>query len=85
MIAPDYIGFDYSDAPNANEFEYTFDNLAEHVEELLSRVLGQRSCTFANPDFVGKPEEAPSQLATIKFHVVVIRPQLFGPAPDKAI
>ena len=31
VIAPDYIGFGYSDAPDANEFEYTFDNLAEHV------------------------------------------------------
>ena len=35
VIAPDYIGFGYSDAPNTNEFKYTFDNLAEHVEELL--------------------------------------------------
>jgi pimeloyl-ACP methyl ester carboxylesterase len=35
VIAPDYVGFGYSDAPNANEFEYTFDNLAAHVEELL--------------------------------------------------
>ena len=35
VISPDYIGFGYSDAPNAREFEYTFDNLAEHVEELL--------------------------------------------------
>jgi pimeloyl-ACP methyl ester carboxylesterase len=35
VIAPDYPGFGYSDAPAANEFEYTFDNLAAHVEELL--------------------------------------------------
>src|SRR6187401_2087943 len=39
VIAPDYIGFGYSDAPNTKEFDYTFDNLAEQVEELLFRVL----------------------------------------------
>jgi len=40
VIAPDYVGFGYSDAPNANESEYTFNNLAAHVEELLFEVLG---------------------------------------------
>jgi pimeloyl-ACP methyl ester carboxylesterase len=35
VIAPDYLGFGYSDAPNVQEFEYTFDNLAAHVEDLL--------------------------------------------------
>src|SRR5215468_11413865 len=35
VIAPDYLGFGYSDAPSAQEFEYTFDNLAAHVEDLL--------------------------------------------------
>jgi pimeloyl-ACP methyl ester carboxylesterase len=40
IIAPDYIGFGYSDAPDVNEFEYTFDNLAAHVEELLFHSLG---------------------------------------------
>jgi pimeloyl-ACP methyl ester carboxylesterase len=39
VIAPDYIGFGYSDAPNAAKFSYTFDNLAAHVEELLFGVL----------------------------------------------
>ena len=40
VIAPDYVGFGYSDAPTANEFKYNFDNLAAHVEELLFDVLG---------------------------------------------
>ncbi len=40
VIAPDYIGFGYSDAPAVNEFEYTFDNLADHVEEFLFKALG---------------------------------------------
>lgn len=39
VIAPDYIGFGYSDAPSAREFEYTFDNLARYVEDLLFNVL----------------------------------------------
>ena len=35
VIAPDYIGFGYSDSPDTEKFEYTFDNLAAYVEELL--------------------------------------------------
>jgi pimeloyl-ACP methyl ester carboxylesterase len=35
VIAPDYVGFGYSDAPGVRDFEYTFDNLAAHVEDLL--------------------------------------------------
>lgn len=35
VITPDYIGFGYSDAPDTSEFEYTFDNLAAYVDELL--------------------------------------------------
>src|SRR5215475_8908873 len=47
VIAPDYIGFGYSDAPGVNEFEYTFDNLAENVEELLFNVLGlKKFCIY---------------------------------------
>jgi len=40
VIAPDYIGFGYSDAPEVDKFEYTFDNLAAHVEEFLFGALG---------------------------------------------
>ena len=40
IIAPDYIGFGYSDAPDVSQFEYTFDNLAAWVEELLFHTLG---------------------------------------------
>jgi pimeloyl-ACP methyl ester carboxylesterase len=32
VIAPDYPGFGYSDAPSVNEFIYTFDNLTAVVE-----------------------------------------------------
>ena len=37
VIAPDYPGFGYSDAPKAGEFEYTFDHLAEIVNRLLEQ------------------------------------------------
>ena len=39
VIAPDYPGFGYSDAPDASNFDYTFDNLAAYLEELLFGVL----------------------------------------------
>jgi pimeloyl-ACP methyl ester carboxylesterase len=51
VIAPDYIGFGYSDAPNTKEFQYTFDNLAEHVEELLFRVLGLKKFNIYVQDY----------------------------------
>jgi pimeloyl-ACP methyl ester carboxylesterase len=35
LIAPDYPGFGFSDAPNIAQFEYTFDNLSKVVTELL--------------------------------------------------
>jgi pimeloyl-ACP methyl ester carboxylesterase len=37
VIAPDYPGFGHSDAPKADEFEYTFDHLAEIVNRLLEQ------------------------------------------------
>jgi pimeloyl-ACP methyl ester carboxylesterase len=40
VVAPDYVGFGYSDAPAVQDFEYTFDNLAAHVEDLLFENLG---------------------------------------------
>lgn len=47
VIAPDYIGFGYSDAPEAKQFKYTFDNLAEHVEKLLFDELGlKKFCIY---------------------------------------
>src|SRR5229473_5461306 len=37
VIAPDYPGFGYSDAPPADQFEYTFDHLADIVDHLLDQ------------------------------------------------
>lgn len=51
VIAPDYPGFGYSDAPDAGQFEYTFDNLAAHVEDLLFNVLGLKKFTIYLQDY----------------------------------
>jgi pimeloyl-ACP methyl ester carboxylesterase len=37
VLAPDYPGFGYSDAPSPDHFEYTFDHLAEVVEHFLEQ------------------------------------------------
>lgn len=51
VIAPDYIGFGYSDAPSVNEFEYTFDNVAAYVEEFLFNVLGLKKFSIYVQDY----------------------------------
>jgi pimeloyl-ACP methyl ester carboxylesterase len=51
IIAPDYLGFGYSDAPVASEFEYTFDNLAAYVEELLFKNLGLKQLSIYVQDY----------------------------------
>ena len=38
LIAPDFIGFGYSEAPSRNEFDYTFENLTTHVRGLLEQL-----------------------------------------------
>jgi len=51
VIAPDYIGFGYSDMPSVNEFEYTFDRLAGYTEELLFGVLGLKKFSIYVQDY----------------------------------
>ncbi len=51
LIAPDYVGFGYSDAPSVHEFEYTFDNLAAHVEDLLFKNLGLKQFSIYVQDY----------------------------------
>ena len=51
VVAPDYIGFGYSDAPNAADFSYTFDNLATQVERLLFGVLGLKKFSIYVQDY----------------------------------
>jgi pimeloyl-ACP methyl ester carboxylesterase len=51
VIAPDYIGFGYSDAPGVSDFEYTFDNLAGHVEDLLFQDLSLKQFSIYVQDY----------------------------------
>jgi pimeloyl-ACP methyl ester carboxylesterase len=51
VIAPDYVGFGYSDAPGAGTFDYTFDNLSVYVEELLFGVLGLKKFSIYVQDY----------------------------------
>jgi pimeloyl-ACP methyl ester carboxylesterase len=51
VVAPDYVGFGYSDAPSVSDFEYTFDNLAAHVEDLLFRNLGLQQFSIYVQDY----------------------------------
>jgi len=52
IIAPDYPGFGYSAQPPTEQFAYTFDNLAAHIEKLLSR-LGLRRFAMYVQDYGG--------------------------------
>jgi pimeloyl-ACP methyl ester carboxylesterase len=51
VIAPDYIGFGYSDAPDASKFEYSFDNLAAHMEEFIFSALGLKKFSIYVQDY----------------------------------
>ncbi len=52
VIAPDYIGFGQSDAPSAKDFDYSFDNLADHVAGLIDQ-LGLTSYILYMQDYGG--------------------------------
>jgi pimeloyl-ACP methyl ester carboxylesterase len=38
VIAPDYPGFGHSEMPSVDDFDYTFDSLADHVDALLDHL-----------------------------------------------
>ena len=38
VIAPDLIGFGFSDAPHYKEFNYTFDNLTKYIQGLIDQL-----------------------------------------------
>ncbi|MGL9622977.1 alpha/beta hydrolase [Bradyrhizobium sp. U531] len=52
LVAPDYPGFGESDAPPAEHFRYTFDNLARIVDRLTEQ-LGLKSYVLYNNDYGG--------------------------------
>jgi pimeloyl-ACP methyl ester carboxylesterase len=51
LIAPDYIGFGYSAHPNTKDFQYTFDNLAAVVQELLFQKLNLKNFSIYVQDY----------------------------------
>ena len=64
LIAPDYPGFGNSSMPTVDEFEYTFDNLADIVEKLTVK-LGQERYSIYLMDY-GAP---------VGFRLAVRRPE----------
>lgn len=52
VVAPDYPGFGYSDAPAASEFTYTFDKLTEMVEKFIN-ALGLKKYSLYMQDYGG--------------------------------
>ena len=52
VVAPDYPGFGYSDAPQVASFAYTFDHLADFVERFTGRLGLQRYALYMQ-DFGG--------------------------------
>ena len=38
VVAPDHIGFGFSDAPSVQEFDYTFGALTDHTADLLGQL-----------------------------------------------
>jgi pimeloyl-ACP methyl ester carboxylesterase len=52
LVAPDYPGFGYSDAPDPHQFEYTFDHLAAIVDSFTA-VMGLRQYTLYVQDYGG--------------------------------
>ncbi len=52
VIAPDYPGFGYSDAPSTQAFSYTFDHLADVIEKFTDQ-LGLETYSLYMQDFGG--------------------------------
>lgn len=65
LIAPDYPGFGQSDAPNTNEFQYTFHNLSTIIELFIDK-LQLKNITFYIQDYGGP----------IAFRIALRRPEL---------
>lgn len=51
VIAPDYLGFGFSDQPSATEYSYTFDNLTGLVEKLLFNHLNLTKFSIYMQDY----------------------------------
>jgi len=65
VIAPDYPGFGYSDAPAPGDFQYTFDNLGALIEKFVDK-LDIRNASIYMQDYGGP----------IGFRLITKRPEL---------
>lgn len=50
VIAPDYPGHGFSDAPPAARYRYTFDHLAQHIDAFLNRFGVRRYMLYMHDD-----------------------------------
>ena len=55
VIAPDYLGFGFSDQPSAKEYRYAFDNLTGLVEKLLLNHLNLTKFSIYVQTYRGSP------------------------------
>jgi len=65
LIAPDYPGFGYSTSPTPDQFEYTFDHMAELMEQFIDH-LGLKNIFLYMQDYGGP----------IGFRIATKRPEL---------
>jgi pimeloyl-ACP methyl ester carboxylesterase len=65
LIAPDYPGFGYSSCPDPSAFEYSFDHLAEIIEQFID-TLKLQHISFYMQDYGGP----------VGFRVITKRPEL---------
>lgn len=52
VIAPDLIGFGHSSQPPADSFDYTFDNLADYIDQFIAK-LNLRQFILVQQDYGG--------------------------------
>ncbi len=52
LVAPDYPGFGYSDAPDPDQFGYTFDHLAAIIDKFVT-IIGLQQYTLFMQDYGG--------------------------------
>ena len=52
LVAPDYVGFGHSDAPDPSHFDYTFDHLADIVAKMVGQ-MGLTHYTLFMQDYRG--------------------------------
>ncbi|KAA2235434.1 alpha/beta fold hydrolase [Salinarimonas soli] len=88
VIAPDYPGYGYSDAPSPTAFTYTFDHLAE-VMERFTQAVGATRYTLYAQDFGGPvgfrlAARHPERIAGLVVQNAVAHEEGLAPSMDAA-